>query len=194
MSIISDALKKAADKRRDIVRLPERGPNSRLGAGEKVFKEESLLDKDPGLVRQIEKISSKKNEWNLLSGIGTVLIVGFAIVAFMLTKEFIPSFTFSSSDPSDNLLAAPRKVFTEDKYMEIVDKARNGTASPSVAVKRSRPFKLNGIIEGGGESLAVIDDRIVKKGEFVYGAQVVKIGSEKVILLSDDKEITLHLH
>ena len=194
MSIISDALKKAADKRRDIVRLPERKHDRRFRTGEKVLEKERVLDNDPGLERQIEKISSKKTGWNLLSSVGTLLIVGFAIVAFMFNKEFIPSFTFSSSPAPDNLLAAPKRVFIEDKYTEIADRVRKETVRPPVTKRVPHTFKLNGIIEGGGEPLAIIDDRIVRKGELIYGAEVVEIGSERVILLSDDKEVTLHLH
>lgn len=53
---------------------------------------------------------------------------------------------------------------------------------------------LKGIILGkGGESMAILNDRVVREGEEVDGFKVVKIGPQRVTILVDGKEMDLHI-
>ena len=54
-------------------------------------------------------------------------------------------------------------------------------------------FILNGIIQGNGESLAMINNTILKKGDFYQGGQIINITSSSVTLFYRDKEITLRI-
>ena len=54
-------------------------------------------------------------------------------------------------------------------------------------------FTLNGVMEGPGESLAIIDNKILKKGDYIHGAQLINISTDRVTLLYDDKEIILYI-
>ena len=70
MSIISDALKKVATERKDKVRLRQDELN-------RIFTTDA------------KKIESKKTRWGILSGIGTLLIVGFAVLAYLSNADFL---------------------------------------------------------------------------------------------------------
>ena len=49
-------------------------------------------------------------------------------------------------------------------------------------------LKLNGVVEGIGEPFAIINDRIVRLGEYVEGAVLLSVGSNKATLRSADEE------
>lgn len=174
MSIISDALKKAADKRRGVTRLRE---------------EDFTRDLDG----HIEKIASKKTRWSLLSSLGTFFIVGFAIIAFLYNVEFLPSFMNSAGKTSSTVV--PKKLDLERTISPAdVDKPKVITKPrPKKTGSLLFNLRLNGIMEGKGESLAVINNKILRKGDFIEGAELIDISSNKVTLLYNRKEIILYM-
>jgi len=174
MSIISDALKKAGDNRRDTIRL----------------REGDLITR--GLSDRIEKISSRKTRWPIVSGIGTLFIVGFIVAAFLFNAKFLPSFKEPAETPSRPM---PKAIDFEERAEPAADlqakKVIYATTGGEEAL--TLPLALNGVIEGSGEPLAIIDGRILKQGDFVHGAQLISIRSDRAILLYNDKEITLFI-
>lgn len=61
--------------------------------------------------------------------------------------------------------------------------------SPSTAFRRN--FSLSGIVYSPKESYCIINDRIVKVGEFVSGAKLLSITPEKVVLEYQGQTIQL---
>jgi hypothetical protein len=169
MSIISDALKKVSDKRRDTVRL----------------KEEELANI---FSTTSDKIESKKARWNMLSVAGTVFIVGLAIAAFFYLAQSVPMFgrTAASLPQSEDTETAPPGIVAGTVFTE-------KSVTEEASVKTLMPFKLNGITEGAGESFAIINNNILRKGEYFQGAQLIEIAGDNVTLLYDDKEVTLRI-
>ena len=52
---------------------------------------------------------------------------------------------------------------------------------------------LEGIIDGSGRPMVIIDDIILSEGDTIKGAMVIKIEGDSVILMHDQKEFTLSL-
>lgn len=193
MSIISDALRKAADvkkatdvskpadKRKDIVRLRKEGLGDSLRLPE-------WLDRDLSS-DNIRKIAIRKRRWGILSSIGSILIVAFAVLAFLYNTEFLASFIHPANIYP---VTAPRSVDFEEKAP--LPPTPKKTAPESRQEMLIPVLELNGIIiEGTKEPLAVIDNNIVRVGDFVRGAQVKEITSNRATLLYRDKEITLRI-
>jgi len=54
-------------------------------------------------------------------------------------------------------------------------------------------FKLGGTIVSGGESIAIINDRFLRKGDTIASFKVVRIEKDKVQLVSGTKNIELKM-
>ncbi len=52
---------------------------------------------------------------------------------------------------------------------------------------------LEGIIDGSGRPMAIIDNIILSEGDTIRGAKVIKIEADSTILMYDQKEFTLSL-
>ena len=59
--------------------------------------------------------------------------------------------------------------------------------------RNPQSFELSGIVFGGGEPSAIINNEIFEKGDRCEGGEVVSIEKNKVTLLFDDEKITLIL-
>jgi hypothetical protein len=173
MSIISDALKKVSEQRRNAARLRDEDLK-------RIF------------ISDTKRIKSKKTRWSVLSSVGTILIVGFAIAAFLYNAQFSPPAIYSaipSLRPAPALESPPRVTPAKEAPKRMVSSA----PIESVETELLPVFTLNGIIEGGGESLAMINNNILRKGDFFQGAQIIDIAQNSVTLLYQDKEITLRI-
>ena len=181
MSIISDALKKVADKRIEVVRLQADATARKLN-------------------QDIKKGTTKNTKWSILSGVGTFFIVGFAITAFLYNTEFFSSFIHPSKAQP---IVLPERIALEKEAIVDKPKAVIKEKIPSYIVSRPKsvfrkkaqiiPLTLNGIIEGQGEPLAIINNNILKAGDYVDGARVINIGPDRVVLFYDNKEILLRI-
>jgi hypothetical protein len=54
-------------------------------------------------------------------------------------------------------------------------------------------LKLRGVIVGGNNSIAIINDKFVRIGEQIDGYKVVRIAAKEVLLKSGNKTIRLRL-
>ncbi len=171
MSIISDALRKVSDQRKTSVRMRDDELKS-------IF------------VSDTKKIKTKKTQWNILTGVGTIFIVGFAIIAFLYNADLFSSARYSTT-PS---LKAPANAAPPKRMRKKAVVRNTRTVPVEVTETEILPiFILNGIIEGRGESLAMINNTILKKGDFNQGGQIINVSNDSVTLFYRDKEITLRI-
>lgn len=175
MSIISEALRKVSDKRSDVVKLRDEELKG-------VFIDDAVKASPKRIIAK-----PKKSTVRVWSSIATLFIVGFAVVAF-----------FYTTGSNTNTAYAP------PSYTPVIEPVAPAPA-PSIIKAVTKPpvrprqmprlpdFVLNGIIQGKGESLAVIDNQILKKGDFYRGAQVINIGGDNVALSYHGQEIILRI-
>jgi len=174
MSIISDALKKAGDKRRTIVRLSEKE-----------------------IKRIVTSPDTKKPHKNGLRVISALAIAGFAVLVFLYNMEVFPTLTYAPRTQgmnaaiiSPNLSAPVVTLPSAPKASAVI------LPAPKRRTSASDPFsslELTGIMEGGGEALAIINDNILRKGDTVKGAEIVSIDEDSVTLLNRGKEVVLRI-
>ncbi len=120
---------------------------------------------------------TQRKRWSALSSAGTLLIVAVAIAIFY----------FVANNINDTAIAP--KITAP-----VVREPDHGAARKEVSSLVSLPsFTLSGIVGGGGESMAMIGNTILKKGDFYEGAQLVEISSDKVIMLYDNSEFILRI-
>ncbi len=55
-------------------------------------------------------------------------------------------------------------------------------------------WRLNGIVQGDGQAIALINGKVVEKGESIQGAKLVRIAQDEVDLETDGQIKTLKLH
>lgn len=174
MSIISDALRKVSDKRTDRMVLRDR-----------VLRET--------LSPEIKRIAARKTQWYVSSSLGTLFIVGFVVFMFLYNAEHL----LPPQAPPDSGSHEPVKPEVKAQVKpEIKPDIKQGVLKAhkdAPAYRDNQLFILDGIMEGSGEPLAIINDRILREGDFVSGARIMRIGQDAVILERGKKEIRLKL-
>jgi hypothetical protein len=73
----------------------------------------------------------------------------------------------------------------------LLKKARRPTEQKSS--KPAPALKLKGTIVGGGDSIAIINDQFIRKGDQIGEFSVVKIGKKEVLLRSANDQVVLKL-
>lgn len=178
MSIISEALRKASEKRKDVINLKEEDFRTDAAARPDTRRlRDRFRTKDLSI--DIKEIASRKTKWSLLSTMGTLFIVGLALTAFFYNVNYLPSGT--------NSIAPVVAALKETDAVKGVSSEINDINTIQ------HLLRLNGVIEGTGEPYAVINNRILKKGESIYGAEVLDISSQKVTMLFKGEQITLQI-
>lgn len=174
MSIISDALNKVSDKRIDYIRLRE----------ERIKRD---------LSTDIEKIALKKRRWSFSAIVGTLFIVGFSVLLFLYYIESLPSSIYPKSTSFNTPERPALKIETPKD--SVTESAPSFFSTISLKEKKEvlPALTLNGIIGGRGEPLAIINNMVLRKGDFIQGAQLLEIYTDRVELISGDKEITLRI-
>jgi hypothetical protein len=171
MSIISDALKKAQDKRNPQPK-PVRVPAPLLGL---VYPE--LLP-----VKPKEKLHAKTIKV-LLSAILSSLVLAFS--SLFLLHIYTPSEKNIHLPPNeDDSQTQPTHV-----PMPAAEYISGNISDPSTET----PI-LNGIMYSTEDAKAILDGKIARRGDKVNSYTVVEISSDKVVLASEDgKRIDLNL-
>ena len=188
MSIINEALKKAAMERSSVSE----------------FVSESSREADRLLQIYSQQRILQRRKWVLFGGISGTLLA--SVVAFTIF--------FGSDSPFSNTLlqkeevveVASAPVINPAPVKELIPVAPLPPAPPVVIekIKIKKPIlpkkyvklpslSLSGITKGRGESLAVINNRVVGMGDNVQGAIVVKIDADSVSLLYQDQEFILRI-
>ena len=66
---------------------------------------------------------------------------------------------------------------------------RKGQSRP----QKAPPFKLKGVIVGGGNSVAIINGKLLRLGERIDGYQLVRIEQKEVFLRSGNRTVKIKL-
>jgi hypothetical protein len=64
-------------------------------------------------------------------------------------------------------------------------------ASPSPSAAASQPFTLQAVSERDGRPVAIINDRLLREGDSIDGARIVKIAADQVELEIDGRRVVL---
>jgi hypothetical protein len=176
MSLINDALTKAAKQK------------------ESFFKDSSPAKKAP---RRWLELSLPRVAFLFLILIGVILIsTNPAKLVFKSTiaREKIEE-DLSAELPKERIaIPAENKTVVPDKEIVAPLEEVIVPAEKKAIVKDEPPkLSLTGIIYEDKESLALINNRIVREGELIAGARVINIGPNKVILSFVGQEISLFL-
>ncbi len=151
----------------------------------------------------MDKIQLTKSQKILFIILGIVLV--YAIFDFVSHKDTYINFYSGNEQEStmpvqntqtaaqkqaDQLQASLFSQWGSDPFVrKVVVKSRK-----KYKRKRVRPhFKLKAISYRADGSVALINDRIVKKGDVIQGYKVVKIETKKVILWNGKHRIVLKL-
>ena len=70
---------------------------------------------------------------------------------------------------------------------------RKATRKPRTRSQKHPPFKLKGVIMGGGNSVAIINGKLLRLGERIDGYQLVRIEEKEVFLRSGNRTVKLKL-
>lgn len=90
-----------------------------------------------------------------------------------------------------NDITVKRDPFLEK---EPTKEGRVVTASiPKIRRKRLPPLKLNGIIDIAGRKVAIMNDKIVREGDWIAKHRIVQIGEDEVIAVYGSKKRTLKI-
>jgi hypothetical protein len=88
-----------------------------------------------------------------------------------------------------------RRLFVRDIFAPAkpLSKARRPTKKGQPAQQQVKSLKLKGVIVGGKNSIAIIDDKFVRMGERINGYTVVRIAEKEVWLNSGNRTVKLRL-
>jgi Tfp pilus assembly protein PilO len=82
---------------------------------------------------------------------------------------------------------------TRDPFLEKEKRLKERIIPKKRLVRRLTPLKLNAIIDIAGRKIAIINDTIVREGDWVAKHRIVRIGEDKVILEYRGKELILKI-
>lgn len=88
----------------------------------------------------------------------------------------------------------PRRAFIRDIFAPLISVP--GAVLHPIEQRSSKQlssFKLRGVIVGGGGAIAMINDQLLRTGEWIGEYQVVRIEKKAVLLASDNERIELKL-
>jgi hypothetical protein len=92
------------------------------------------------------------------------------------------------------IVQEPRRAFIRDIFAPLISVP--GAVLHPIAQgspKQLSSFKLRGVIVGGGGAIAMINDQLLRTGEWIGEYQVVRIEKKAVFLASDSERIELKL-
>lgn len=146
---------------------------------------EALKKIEPeGKIEKIIPHSKKRKGWTIFIFLGLILILAtFALLEIPILTEktkFLTGFTLLKKQPS----LLPEK----DKSGSLPSPSLNSSEA-----KPSPSLILKGIAHFGEENWAIIDDQIVRQGQFIKGVKVEEIFSDHVDLNFEGKRFTLKI-
>jgi hypothetical protein len=116
------------------------------------------------------------------------LIVGLALILAALVYRYLHARAARNSREL-------RRLFVRDIFApaQSLAKARRPTRKGHPAQQQVKSLKLKGVIVGGKNSIAIIDDKFVRMGERINGYRVVRIAEKEVWLKSGNRTVKLRL-
>jgi hypothetical protein len=92
---------------------------------------------------------------------------------------------------SSQLLLPTRDIFRPTKTPPV--EKRKPESTDSDERKSTADFQLKGTITGGSESLAIVNDRFLRRGDVIQDYTVARIDEDNVVLKSGEHEIHLEV-
>lgn len=186
MSIINDALKKAEKESSEQKRLsgkPQPDKNIAPASSDKPVPQSS-----PEQPKQ--KISKKY----IMITAALLAVLAVSVAVIIITEKIK---NVESEPPPPVPKEASNIIFninSADKESEEAasDKKRN-PSEPITKMGDLDDVILNGIMYSGEEPLAVINNQVVREGEFYEGMRVLKINRTNIVVEINKLKITIHL-
>ena len=108
--------------------------------------------------------------------------------ASLPTEAGIPSPVVTPPPKSPLIKEVPKEPLLETPPI-----APRRATSPLAPLSSKAPFALSGIVQGPGEAFAIVNHQITRVGEDVYGAVLVEIRKESILLEAGGKRFQLKL-
>ncbi len=123
---------------------------------------------------------------------------------FTVSTFELKSAESSPSDETGKVEAAPIQMVVKDditvrrdpfleKEVPKGEKKVTTVSLPKRRRKRRPPLKLKGIIDIAGKKVAIMNDKIVREGDWIARHRIVRIGEDEVIAVSGGKKRTLKI-
>lgn len=108
----------------------------------------------------------------------------------LFRQESLPTTRLAKSNVRE-----PRRDSIRDVFAPLRSLPRGKSQPPTGrrTQRRTTSLKLRGVIVGGNNSIAIINDKFVRIGEQIDGYKVVRIAAKEVLLKSGNKTIRLRL-
>lgn len=132
-------------------------------------------------------LPSKPPKVKLKNYLGYILLVCVGIfITRIIFALFIPKTTLTKPLPAENITALPQQILAP------ASPAPLEKSVPEPLVKKTAPaLTLNGVFFSENQGYALINNRIVKEGEIIAGAQVKEIGLDGVELEIQGESVKL---
>lgn len=178
MSIINEALKKAQETNKQRLNAAaDQGAESGAGA-----LSNTQVPPLPAAPRKDFKWSARAR-W-FLPVLTAVIIISGILVFFKSS--------FRKASPAANLMPASPSS-TPAKAEPIKEETRQAPAP--VSLPKTAPdfpnLKLSGIVYDNERPYAIVNDKVLSKGDMVEGATLIEINRESVKFIFNDKELEL---
>ncbi|MBI4436941.1 MAG: hypothetical protein HY590_06000 [Candidatus Omnitrophica bacterium] len=138
-----------------------------------------------------EPLSKKPKKWKkglfLLLGIG--ICGALSVGVFVLNAPKKTSLVKNEPSPVTPVAPAEQKVSEEPSPPP----APTPTPLRSIPIAMDGSFILNGIVEGKGENVAIINNRITRVGDETDGAVLLEVGKDSVLLKKEGKKFFLKM-
>ena len=108
----------------------------------------------------------------------------------LLNKESLEKTRLAKTNVRESRRDSVRDVFAP---MRALPRGRSGPIKGRTTQRRTTSLKLKGVIVGGNNSIAIINDKFVRIGERIDGYKVVRIEEKEVFLRSGNKTLKLEL-
>ncbi len=167
MSIIHDALKKTQSSL---------GENSEKNDSPPPIQ--PPLETTPSRTPVAATASDKTPVW-----MWTIWGILFAVIV----GSFITTFFLIYSEKKDNLAKMQEQAKQQELARQQALAKMVAATNASLNVQDSGELRLNGIMTTDGQPIALINNRIVKAGDYIGNKRVVAIGEDKVELFSNGK-------
>ena len=108
----------------------------------------------------------------------------------LLHQESLPTTRLPTDNVKESRRESIRDVFAP---LRSLPRGRSGPIMGRGNQRSTTSLKLRGVIVGGNNSIAIINDKFVRIGERIDGYKVVKIEENEVLLKSGNKTLKLEL-
>ena len=119
-----------------------------------------------------------------------------ALLAEVPELPLLDTGSLAETQPVKSKVKEPRRTSVRDIFAPMrpwKKTARKPTRKGQSRAQKAPPFKLKGVIMGGGNSVAIINGKLLRLGERIDGYQLVRIEEKEVFLRSGNRTVKLKL-